>query len=70
MHFPFDHSPTNMEVNGLQLSIRKMVAWIITFCPTNTGCGWELQKLHDQLHIIMDLIYFHHCLIWDAGISE
>jgi hypothetical protein len=47
-----------------------MVACITTFCPRNTGYGWELQKLHDHYHIMLDLLYFHHCSIWDAGTGE
>ena len=67
---PFNHSPSQDEIDALQLSIRKMVARITTFCPRNTGYGWELQKLHDHYHIVLDLLYFHHCSVWDAGTGE
>jgi hypothetical protein len=67
---PFDHSPSQDEIDNLQLLIQKMVACITTFCLRNTGYGCELQKLHDQNHIVLDLLYFHHCLVWDAGTGE
>jgi hypothetical protein len=67
---PFNHNPSQDEIDDLQLSIRKMVARLISFCPRNTGYGWELQKLHDHFHIILDLLYFHHCSVWDAGTGE
>jgi hypothetical protein len=47
-----------------------MVACITTFCPRNTGYGWELQKLHNHYHIMLDLLYFHHCSVWDTGTGE
>jgi hypothetical protein len=67
---PFDHSPSQDEIDNLQLLIQKMVACITTFSLRNTGYGCELQKLHDQNHIMLDLLYFHHCLVWDAGTGE
>jgi hypothetical protein len=47
-----------------------MIARLITFTPRSTGYGWELQKLHDHFHIVLDLIYFHHCSAWDTGTGE
>ena len=67
---PFDHSPTQEEVDAVQLRIRKMIARIITFCPRLTGYGWDLQKLHDHLHIVICLIFFHHSMNYDAGRGE
>jgi hypothetical protein len=67
---PFDHSPTQEEVDAIQLRIRKMIARIITFCPRLTGYGWDLQKLYDHLHIVICLIFFHHSMNYNAGRGE
>jgi hypothetical protein len=50
--------------------MQKVVARITTFCPRSTGYGWELQKVHDHYHIVLDLLCFHQCSVWDAGTGK
>jgi hypothetical protein len=47
-----------------------MIGRIITYCPRNLGYGWDLQKLHDHLHLVIHLLFFHHAMNWDAGRGE
>jgi hypothetical protein len=47
-----------------------MLARIITYCPRNYGYGWNIQKLHEHLHLVIFLLYFHHAMNWDAGRGE
>jgi len=47
-----------------------MIGRIITYCPRNLGYGWDLQKLHDHLHLVIHLLFFHHAMNWDAGHGE
>jgi hypothetical protein len=57
-------------IDYIQLLIRLMIGRIITYCPRNLGYGWDLQKLHDHLHLVIHLLFFHHVMNWDAGCGE
>jgi hypothetical protein len=63
----FNHDLQQVHIDNIQLCIRKMIARIITYCPWNTGYGWKNQKLHDHLHCVIHLLYFHHAMNWDAS---
>ena len=67
---PFDHNPEQERIDSVQILIRRMIARIITYCPRNSGYGWDLQKLHDHLHLVISLLFFHHVMNWDAGRGE
>jgi hypothetical protein len=67
---PFDHNPKQELVDNVQLRIRQLFARIITYCPRDTGYGWNIQKLHEHLHLVIHLLYFHHAMNWDAGRGE
>jgi hypothetical protein len=64
---PFNHNLQQVHIDNIQLCIRQMIARIVTYCPRNTGYGWKIQKLHDHLHHVIHLLYFHHAMNWDAG---
>jgi hypothetical protein len=67
---PFDHDPDQEWIDEIQLRIRQMIARIITYCPRESGYGWNIQKLHDHLHLVIYLLFFHHAMNWDAGRGE
>jgi hypothetical protein len=54
----------------LLLSLRKLVAQIITYCPRQEGNKWKLQKLHELLHFPLMLFFFHHAKKFDARTGE
>jgi hypothetical protein len=64
---PFNHNPEQERMDYIQLLIRQMIVQIITYCPRNSGYGWDLQKLHNHLHLVIHLLFFHHAMNWDAG---
>jgi hypothetical protein len=49
-------SPSN--ANDLLLSLHKLVAHILTYCPRQEGNKWKLQKLHEVLHFPLMLFFF------------
>jgi hypothetical protein len=67
---PFCHNPPQAVVDDLQLRIRQMLARVATYCPRNTGYGWNIQKYHEHLHLPITLLFFHHAMNWDAGRGE
>ena len=67
---PIVPTTTDEEVNHLQTCIRKMIARLIGYCPRNKGNGWKLQKLHELLHLILNLLSFCHSSNFDAGRGE
>jgi hypothetical protein len=67
---PFNHNPEQERIDYIQLLIRQMIGRIITYCPRNLGYGWDLQKLHDHLHLVIHLLFFHHAMNWDAGCGK
>jgi hypothetical protein len=58
------------DANDLLLSLRKLVAQIITYCPRQEGNKWKLQKLHELLHFPLMLFFFCHAENFDAGTGE
>jgi hypothetical protein len=64
---PFNHDLQQVHIDNIQLGIPQMIARIVTYCPWNTGYGWNIQKLHNHLHLVIHLFYFHHAMNWDAG---
>ena len=63
-----DSSPS--DADDLLLSVRKLVAEIITFCPRQDGNQWKLQKLHEMLHFPLMIFFFRHAENIDAGTGE
>jgi hypothetical protein len=58
------------DADDLLLSLRKLVAQIITYCPRQEGNKWKLQKLHELLHFPLMLFFFHHAENFDARTEE
>jgi hypothetical protein len=58
------------DADDLLLSLCKLVAQIITYCPRQEGNKWKLQKLHELLHFPLMLFFFHHAENFDAGTGE
>ena len=58
------------DAEPLLLSIRKLVAQIITYCPRHEGNKWKLQKLHEILHFPLMMFFFRHAENFDAGTGE
>ena len=67
---PFNHNPQQEQVDSVHLRVRQMIARITAYCPRNSGYGWNIQKLHEHLHLVIHLLYFHHAMNWDAGRGE
>ena len=51
-------------------SIRSMMKSIIEVFPRNEGNGWNIQKLHELLHIPTDIMNFGSPKNFDTGIYE
>jgi hypothetical protein len=47
-----------------------MVRKVIKYLPRNKGNGWKIQKLHELLHIVEDLVAFGSAKNFDTGIYE
>ena len=54
----------------LLLSIRKMLYRLQHTFPRNEGNGWKLQKLHEILHLPIDVTNFGSPKNFDTGIME
>jgi hypothetical protein len=67
---PFGPDYENGDANDLLLLLRQMMACMIAYCPREDGNGWKLQKLHEQLHLAIALVFFHHAQNFDAGSGE
>jgi hypothetical protein len=63
-----DSSPS--DADDLLLSLRKLVAQIITYCPRQEGNKWKLHKLHELLHFPLMLFFFRHAENFDAQTGE
>jgi hypothetical protein len=57
------------DVDDLLLSLRKLVAHIITNCPRQEGNKWKLQKLHELLQF-PHVVLFCHAKNFDAWTGE
>jgi hypothetical protein len=58
------------DADDLLLSLCKLVAQIITYCPRQEGNKWKLQKLHELLHFPLMLFFFCHAKNFDARTGE
>ncbi len=58
------------DPDDLLLSLCKLVAQIIMYCPRQEGNKWKLQKLHELLHFPLMLFFFCHAENFDAGTGE
>jgi hypothetical protein len=67
---PFGPNYENGDANALLLLLHQMMARTIAFCPREDGNGWKLQKLHEQLHLAIALVFFRHAQNFDAGSGE
>jgi hypothetical protein len=67
---PFGPNYENGNADDLLLLLRQMMARTIAFCPREDGNGWKLQKLHEQLHLVIALVFFQHAQNFDAGSGE
>ena len=65
---PFPWSAGEEESVGL--SVRKLLAMLVTYLPRKTGNGWKIQKFHDLLHLSNDMGKFGSPLNFDAGPYE
>jgi hypothetical protein len=54
---PFGPNYENGDADDLLLLLRQMMARTIAFCPREDGNGWKLQKLHEQLHLAIALVF-------------
>jgi hypothetical protein len=54
----FGPSSSPSDANDLLLSLCKLVAQIITYCPRQEGNKWKLQKLHELLHFDVAISIF------------
>jgi hypothetical protein len=43
------------------------MACMIAYCPQEDGNGLKLQKLHEQLHMVIALVFFCHTQNFDAS---
>jgi hypothetical protein len=55
---PFGPNYENGNADDLLLLLRQMMARTIAFCPREDDNGWKLQKLHEQLHLAIALVFF------------
>jgi hypothetical protein len=63
--------PWNLDhEKSLLLSIRKMLLRLKHTFPRNEGNGWKLQKLHELLHLPIDVTNFGSPKNFDTGIME
>jgi hypothetical protein len=67
---PFEPDYENGNANDLLLLLHQMMAHTIAYCPREDGNGWKLQKLHEQLHLVIALVFFRHAQNFDAGSGE
>ena len=67
---PFGPDYENGNADDLLLSLHQMMARTIAYCPQEDGNGWKLQKLHEQLHLVIALVFFRHAQNFDAGSGE
>src|SRR5687767_7488227 len=44
--------------NNAQKAVETMANQIIKLMPRNTGNGWDIPKLHELLHIVMNIVLF------------
>jgi hypothetical protein len=58
---PFGPNYENGDADDLLLLLRQMMARTIAFCLQEDGNGWKLQKLHEQLHLAIALVFFLTC---------
>jgi hypothetical protein len=55
---PFGPDYENGNADDLLLLLHQMMARTIAYCPREDGNGWKLQKLHEQLHLAIALVFF------------
>jgi hypothetical protein len=63
----------SFRVTGLEqyaASIKKMIAMLKFYVPRSKGNGWNLQKLHDLLHLPYNIARFGHPSNYDAEVGE
>jgi hypothetical protein len=53
------------DADDLLLSLHKLVAQIITYCPRQEGNKWKLQNLCELLHFPLMLFFFCHAENFD-----
>jgi hypothetical protein len=66
----FGPGSTPSDADDLLLSLCKLVAHIITYCPRQEGNKWKLQKLRELLHFPLMLFFFRHTENFNAGTGE
>jgi hypothetical protein len=67
---PFGPDYKNGNADDLLLLLHQMMARTIAYCLREDGNGWKLQKLHEQLHLVIALVFFRHAQNFDAGSGE
>jgi hypothetical protein len=54
----------------MMIKIRKLMIQIQTLAPRTNGNKWQIQKVHQLLHIIFHAEAFGDICNFDAGISK
>jgi hypothetical protein len=66
----FGPGSSSSDANDLLLSLCKLVAQIITYCPRQEGNKLKLPKFHELLHFLFMLFFVHHAENFDARTRE
>jgi hypothetical protein len=71
---PYNWDPSEGTHDSLEsffrIQIRELISMIVSRIPRAKGNGWDLQKLHELLHIPLDMTMFGCPSNWDAGPGE
>ena len=66
---PFPVSTEEQKEEVLD-AIRGMLTELMTTLPRRAANGWKLQKLHELMHLAMNMLLFGSPQNWDTGPSE
>ena len=62
--------PCGPKERFLRIQIRELISMIVSRIPRDTGNGWNLQKIHELLHIPSEMTLFGSPANWDSGPCE
>jgi len=69
----YDRSPIEeqrVKERYVRIQIRELMSMIVNRLPRSCGNGWNLQKLHDLLHVAAEMTEFGSPANWDTGPCE
>jgi len=66
---PFDLSTEEKQCN-ISLAIRSLYRVITRTFPRKAGNGWNLQKVHDPMHVVSEIMEFGSPMNYDCGCPE